>query len=254
MMVNLKKKRLIRNISAYGSFTLCLVGDSAIGWQLWWGNEWWPLLLHVPLVLLGIGGLSLYRQPDDQISESAQQVERNRWTLSNKDMQRVSGWSIVAFLFGLYAFPGFGLLAYSVALLITNILPKQMPVESRDLSASWPALVAVPKPEVQPLVESVYDTNLDTRRAAVAALGRQASPPAVQLLRQLLSDPQPEIRSDASIALSNLDDTFAHALEEALAEWRTAPAEGGPSWLMSVCLLKVPIPTSQVESLVGSNH
>jgi tetratricopeptide (TPR) repeat protein len=79
--------------------------------------------------------------------------------------------------------------------------------------------------EVQPLIDVLHTSDLEMRRAAVAALGRQVNPGAIRLLRQLLSDAQPEIRSDASIALTRLEEELASALNTSLELWTADPTD-----------------------------
>jgi tetratricopeptide (TPR) repeat protein len=76
---------------------------------------------------------------------------------------------------------------------------------------------------VQPLVDTLYQGDLETRRSSVAALGRQATPDANRLLRELLADPQPEVRSDASIALTKMEEQLAQALNNSFEHWMAQP-------------------------------
>ncbi|HTK12087.1 MAG TPA: HEAT repeat domain-containing protein [Ktedonobacteraceae bacterium] len=223
-MITLRKTHLLQNSAAYGCIILCLVGDSTLGWWLWQGQSWWLWPLHLPLILLGTAGIALHlqlKQADEHIWPE-KQVKHHAFA---RFARHLNGWSMTAFLFSLCMFPGLGPCAYGIAFIITTLLPKKMPAETFDATAPMATIGPPPNPEVQPLIDIVYDSDLDMRRAAVAELSRQAGPPAIHLLRQLLSDPQTEIRSDASIALNNLDDRLALALNDAFVEWCTAPKD-----------------------------
>jgi tetratricopeptide (TPR) repeat protein len=73
--------------------------------------------------------------------------------------------------------------------------------------------------KVSPLVDVLHDSDLESKRTAITLLSRHATPEAIQVLRQLLSDPHPQIRSDASIALTRIEDELSKKLNAALEQW-----------------------------------
>jgi hypothetical protein len=79
--------------------------------------------------------------------------------------------------------------------------------------------------QVQPLIDVLHISGLETKRAAVTALSHLATPGATLMLRQLLSDPHTEIRSDASIILTRLEDELTCTLNVALKRWNADPQE-----------------------------
>ena len=61
------------------------------------------------------------------------------------------------------------------------------------------------------------------KRGAVTVLSQQANPESIQVLRHLLSDTHAELRSDASIALTRLEDELSRVLNVSLAQWIASP-------------------------------
>ncbi len=202
-------------------FVLGLLGDGSIGILFLTTSNLLLVLLHVLLVLIWVSGIVLINgtvQPVYQMS-------------SLHDV-----WRRVPFvpplLLGLCTFPGFGPFAYSLALALTHFLhakatestldpPEQsLGTMARSVSTSRPLDLAI-----QPLVDVLHDVDMETRRTAIMVLSRSGTPEAIQLLRQLLSDPQLEIRSDASIALTRIEDELSRNLNAALSQWATTPTD-----------------------------
>src|SRR5207248_9444414 len=69
--------------------------------------------------------------------------------------------------------------------------------------------------QIQPLVDILRQPNSDLKRAAIAMLGRRGSREAMRLVQGALTDPDPDVRSDAAVTLSRLEDDFNRALSEA---------------------------------------
>jgi tetratricopeptide (TPR) repeat protein len=67
----------------------------------------------------------------------------------------------------------------------------------------------------EPLVDAIHDPDSELRRGAIAALGKHGDRNAVRLIRSMLKDPNPDVRSDASVALARLESTFGRAISEA---------------------------------------
>lgn len=197
---------------AYVLFALGLVGDSAIGLLLLAGARPQLLLLHIPVVLLWALGVNLI---DTQGSQQEQTIRIGRIHLNR--------WGAAALLLSWCTFPGFGPLAYSIALFIAKFLRPRATIEMPDATTSTPEIASPLDLEVQPLIEVLAEAGLEKKRTTVAVLRRQANPETIQLLRQLLSDSQAEIRSDASIALTCLEDKFASALNASLEQWTADP-------------------------------
>jgi len=195
-------------------FTLGLLGESAIGVLLLVGAGMQILLLHIPAVLLWALGVNLIGK---QHVHEEQTIRIGRMCMHK--------WSIAALLLSWCTFPGFGPLAYSIALFTTKFLHQRAAIETPEVTTSAHEISPPLDLEIQPLIDVLRTSDLEMRRAAVAALSRQVNPGAIQLLRQLLSDAQPEIRSDASIALTRLEEELAGTLNAALELWTADPVD-----------------------------
>jgi tetratricopeptide (TPR) repeat protein len=195
-------------------YTLGLLGDSAIGVRLLTGAGMLLLLLHVPVILLWAWGVNLLRI---QHVHDEQAIHMGRMSLHK--------WSIAALLLSWFTFPGFGPLTYSIALFSARFLHQGATMETREVTTS---ALEIPPPldlEVQPLIDVLHASDLEMKRAAVVGLSRQVNPGAMQLLRHVLSDAQPEIRSDASIALTRLEEELDGALNASLELWKADQAD-----------------------------
>jgi len=195
-------------------FTLGLLGECAIGVLLLTGAGMQILLLHIPVVLVWASGVNLIGK---QHVHDEQAIRIGRVPMHK--------WSIAALLLSLCTFPGFGPLTYSIALFIARFLHQGATTETPEVITSVQEISPSLDLEVQPLIDVLHTSDLELKRAAVAALGRQVNPGAIQLLRQLLSDAQPEIRSDASIALTHLEEELAGTLNASLELWTADPAD-----------------------------
>ncbi|HEY1354651.1 MAG TPA: hypothetical protein VGF67_33995 [Ktedonobacteraceae bacterium] len=143
-------------------------------------------------------------------------------------------WGLTAPVLGVGTFPGLGPLACTLTFVLARSLCASALVEGAADRESQHAVRQAEKlclhdGPVLPFVDGVIAGNTEARRAVVAELGRAANPGATHLLRRLLSDPEAEIRCDASIALKHLEDTMSHDLHQAFADWRTNPADAACS-------------------------
>src|SRR6266568_2304963 len=197
-----------------------LLGDCVDGLVLLMSGEWQPLLWHLPLALMWAVGVYLITWRDNQ----------GNWILCVKQNK----WGVTALLLGVSAFPGLGLCAYSTALFITRYFFSAITAHSfarsepemRTLS-TLSSLPPAPTRLVQPLVDDLQVGDTESRRSVVSKLSHHANPVANQLLRRLLSDSRAEIRSDASIALSRLDDEMSRILNHAFEAWNANPKDTG---------------------------
>ena len=78
--------------------------------------------------------------------------------------------------------------------------------------------------EIQPLVDVLHNTDLETRRAAVAALGRHANPRRFACFDNYYQIPRLR-SSDASIALTRIESELSCALNASLEQWTADPAD-----------------------------
>jgi hypothetical protein len=169
--------------------------------------------LHVFVVLIWAFGINLLSNAG--VPRSGLTV--NWRTFMNK-------WGIGALLLGLFTFPGLGTLTYSIALAIAALLHRKMGAVSPQL-APTPENIHVSAAAIQPTVDVPQETDIETKRLAVATLSRQGTPEAMRVLRQLLLDPHAEIRTDASIALTHLEERLSRALNSSLEQWMKNPSD-----------------------------
>lgn len=197
---------------------LGLVGDSLDGLLLLYTGAGVFILWHVLFSLLWASGVNLLAWQD-----------RARTAISYAFPNR---WGLTALLLGLGTFPGLGVCACTVALLLTRYL-----FSSSQFSVAFAASPQARKERGQeetfsshdevasPFVDGLHEGNTEARRAVVAKLSRSAQPATTRLLRQLLADAKAEIRSDASVALTCLDVELSRALHRAFADWHADPAD-----------------------------
>ncbi len=189
---------------------LGLLGEGAIGLRLLMpGAGMQLLLLHVPMTLFWVAGINLMDAPNGQ----AMRVGR----------MRIHTLSIAALLLSWCTFPGFGALSYSIALFTARFLDLGATPEAPEMIRSPHELSPILDLEVQPLINVLAASDPEMKRAAVAVLSRQMNPGGIQLLRQLLADGEPDIRSDASIALTHLEEEIVSGLNASLALWAVDP-------------------------------
>ncbi len=194
-------------------FLLGLTIDCFIGSLLLYHMTLSLCLFHIGAVLIWVSGLILLGQ-----GKEVRQVALP---------SGVQKWSIAALLMGLCFFPGLGPLAYSLALVVTTLLRQKVRLVSFTTSIKIPALPTIKSPETRQhqLMEALYSTDLEVRRTTLAVLGRQVNAQSARILRQLLVDPQAEIRSDASILLARLEEQLSQELHVAQAQWEVAPTK-----------------------------
>jgi len=201
-----------------GLVLLCggLAGDWAVLYLVVTGTSLYLLLLHIPAVFVWATGVHLVLKRDSY------------WTLTVRARRiRVQGLSVAGLCVGLCTFPGLGVLAFSASLLAANCMPRRRALDLADELAPLPQKGEALDGDVQPLIDVLYDTDtdVDTRRAAVTILSREHHANAMRLLRLLLSDPQPEIRRDASVALTQLENELFAELRASFEQWSANPED-----------------------------
>ncbi|MGE4552726.1 MAG: HEAT repeat domain-containing protein [Desulfovibrionaceae bacterium] len=77
---------------------------------------------------------------------------------------------------------------------------------------------------IEPVVDVLAGNDPDLKRGAVKLLKRMATPGAVALLRNCMSDPFPEVRFYAHSALSELEDGFAQRIKGLRERLESAPS------------------------------
>ena len=198
----------------YALFALGLMGDGIAGVLLIAGNNLQVLPLHIFAALLWVMGINL-------VSEQFVQ-QKSTIRLGHVHLNR---WSVTALCLSLIPFPGFVTLAYSIALVIAKYTRQRATEETPETTTLTRAVSLPLDMEIQPLIDILSDSDLEMKRGAVTVLRQQANPESIHLLRQLLSDTHAELRSDASIALTRLEDELSRALNVALVQWTASPSD-----------------------------
>lgn len=208
----------VRHVPGVLLFLAGLVGDCLLGVLLLARGEWRFCEWHFLFVLLWASGVNLLTRRDERLA----------W----QGFVSLNKWGTTALLLGAGTFPGFGVGAYSVACLIVKYgfapLARQdnalaeLQVATHGSSLSEPFTL---ERRMRPPADDLQEGDTGARRAVIARISRAATPATTQLLRQLLSDTRAEIRSDASIALSRLDDEMSRTLNAAYVAWQAHPAD-----------------------------
>jgi len=201
-----------------GLFLVCagLVGDWAVLASVVRGASPYFLLLHIPAVFAWALGINLL-------------LKQNSYRVLAVRSRRIhiQGLGVAGLFFALCTFPGLGPLVYSVALLFANCMPRRSMADMQDEPVPLPEKAAQLDQDVLPLIDVVFDADAgaDTKRAAVSILSRERNPGAMALLRQLLRDPAPEVRRDASVVLTQLQDELFRELRASFMQWTDDPAD-----------------------------
>lgn len=206
-----------RRIWGYILLMVGLAGDCGLGMLLLVQTRASLLPLHLLFLLLWLAGSRLSKLP-----ENTPAVTLRFWKRT-----RLSRWEATTLLLSLFTFPGAGLLVCSVAMLIGLAIPAGKP---QSVLIAIPAVEeeTIAKPleaDIEPLSDLLEDDDLALRRSAITHIGLEATPGAVLQLRQLLTDPQADIRTDASITLTRLEDSWSQQLTRMLQEWRKHPED-----------------------------
>lgn len=219
--------------------SLCgLVADTSVGLAILRGAAPAILLLHPIAVLIWaeglctLGGRSLWSEARGILatiqwwrlarSETAGTAEIGDWDARAAAMA----------LIGLLLFPGFGPAGCMIAFGLTAlpfIVPWQRPAPAIEPD---PVAVAMPPHEavnplldlsVQPIVDVVRGADAVQKRAAIRLLGQQFDHESVRLLRSLLTDPDVDVRSEASVTLFRFEDLATRRVNEATTRVQDAP-------------------------------
>jgi hypothetical protein len=207
------------------------------------------LLVHVPAALgwsLGISllhgrlpwrtpGLAFGSSPAHTPTADRRPPTADRHA-AHADPAYLHRWLLTSVLLALVLFPGLGSLGCTIGFAVSHLLgkgPHQDPGMGDHVEAPDPAVrrslrdAVDPLRELQigPLVDILRQPNSELKRAAIAVLGRRGSREAMRLVRGALADPDPDVRSDAAVTLSRLEDDVNRALSQAAKELSQAAKE-----------------------------
>lgn len=196
-------------------FSMGLLGDCLLGLLLFVRGAWQLCGWHLLFTLIWVLGVHLMTQGGKRGGA--------------RPAGSTNTWGMTAFLLGAGTFPGLGVSAYSMACLVgrytfrARVRQDQesiVPEECLQLTVSTEHSAVH---EHASLARDPEEDEIESERALIARISRVPSPSTTAFLRQLLSDPRAEIRSDASIALSRLDDEMSRALRTCFVAWQAQP-------------------------------
>jgi tetratricopeptide (TPR) repeat protein len=218
--------------------TACgVVADAGIGLMLLRGASVWLLLLHPLAVALWLCGTQGGSRLSSLLPGLSEKQAGKPAPTDHLMGALLSGKTIVLTLVALALFPGFGLIGWSIAAALAA-LPSERhmaraPSIPTDHETDHPALPAGPDDlwnavAVQPLVDVLREPDPSLRRAAIRILSNEPSREAVRMLRSLLVDPDPDVRSEASATLFRFENLLNKRLSDALARVQETPQYADP--------------------------
>ncbi len=202
-----------------------LAADGAVGLAILRGGAPWLLLAHLPAALVWAEGISL---ADGRSLRDA--ITRRAMHRALPDPPSLNGRTLMLALIGLLLFPGFGTLGCTLALALSSLrvmAHHQRALPPTEIEAALPALPparatnAALDLAIEPLVDILREPDHALRHAAIRLLGRRCDRESVTLLRGLLADADPDIRSEASTTLYTFENQLNRAVGDALDRvWR----------------------------------
>jgi tetratricopeptide (TPR) repeat protein len=231
---------------------LGLLADSSAGLMILVRHDGRGLLVHVPAALgwalgisllngrlpwrapglaLGVRSLAFGSSPAHTPTAEGPTPNAER-RAAQTDPAYLNRWLLTSVLLGLVLFPGLGPLGCTVGFGLSHLLsqgPQQSPGVGDQPEAPDPAVRLDQRGdlrrdlEIQPLVDILRQPNSELKRAAIAMLGRRGSHEAMRLVRGALTDPDPDVRSDAAVTLTRFEDSVNGALSQAAAQGLDSP-------------------------------
>jgi hypothetical protein len=191
-------------------------------------GDWRGLLLHSPATLLWLIGIT-YMLP--AIARRA-----------GSPLRSLNGWLVAAGVIGFCAFPGIGTTCCTVAYLGSYLLRsrKAAAEDDNDLLKSMvvPAIAGrsvegLRAHQAQPLVDLLREQNTELRRVVVKTLGEQGDEESVRMIRTLLADLSPDVRSDAAVTLTRLEDQYNDRMRDAIDEMQANPTDAEQAYALA---------------------
>ena len=192
--------------------------DASLGYKLLGSISWPEIVLHFLVTLVWAVGIQLITP--------------------SQDIWRLQPLTLTALAFGFFTFPGLGVCMYTCSLcLMPSLWRKQVLNVSSHSSEEGTKETPEPSPKtlldtprelsptidwlVQPLIETLYDSDIELRRVTITILGQSEQPESNTLLRTLLLNPQAEVHKDTSIALAHNEDALTNPLIQAFTNWQS---------------------------------
>lgn len=143
-----------------------------------------------------------------------------------------SGWAVAGAIVSGCTFPAIGTFGVSLAFLFSYVfrrrtIPRSTLGETLA-SLQVPALSMRPAgleqaSQVLTIVDVLHQQNTEMRRAVVRTLGFQGDKESVVILRRLLTDANPDVRSDAAVILTRLENDYQQRILKAQELIEAAP-------------------------------
>jgi hypothetical protein len=143
-----------------------------------------------------------------------------------------SGWAVAGAIISGCTFPGLGMFSVSMAFVFSHVFRRRTIPRStlgKTLaSLQVPALSMRPAgleqaSQVLSIVDVLHQQNTEMRRAVVRTLGFQGDKESVVILRRLLTDANPDVRSDAAVILTRLENDYQLRILKAQEQIEAAP-------------------------------
>jgi hypothetical protein len=199
-----------------------LAGDLAAGYLVATQRPLLGMLVHVPSVAIWALGIQAIA-PGTSTGDARQGV----WAKS------LGGWAIVSAVLGWLLFPGIGTASISFAFLLSYLFRRRrvphltlgetlasMQIPALDVRASlWQAS------QIVPLVDALRQERTEIRQVVVRTLGDQGDQNSVKTLRRLLGDANPDVRGDAAVILTRLENDYQQRILNAMQQVERDPGD-----------------------------
>lgn len=227
-----KSRALARRLIGMSLVLAGLALDAFAGWMILAQSDGEWLIPHAPAAMLWALGILILQDAPPPRALSTDTAAAPRTPVR---APALSGWTAAALCLGILSFPGFGTIGCAVAFGLSYLLrPRATAAQGGGTLLDSVQMLAVtrlptagPAREVQPLVDMLRGQNTELRRVVVKALGDQGDRESVQLLRGLLTDPNPDVRSDAAVTLMRLESEYTESINAAVARVEQRPFDIG---------------------------
>ena len=138
--------------------------------------------------------------------------------------------ALLSTMLGSLLFPGIGISTWLLAGAISNIFRNKNRATDEedenqvDLTAEIHTAIEMPfETSLRPIVEVLKVSDSRTKRAALDLICREAPLNSLSLARGFLSDPEPDVRALAAVALSHLESRMSEQVKSALGQVEMEP-------------------------------
>lgn len=217
-----------------------IAGDVIAGLAMLQHQVLQGMTLHLSATLLWIVGvviLGVRRPAGTDVVEQNQSLLgklATRCLINPADAH--SGQITATFALGLILFPGLGPLGCTLAFGLADFLgrPKPMTANRQTEPAASDLLLEIgrvvkstaePRGEVdiQPLVEVLAKPDCNMKRRALEMICREPGSRAMSMARHVLTDPDPDIRALAAVAVGRMEAHFSEQLKASVARLESRP-------------------------------